>query len=64
MVRIQLLRSWKHPYKKKPEAVGTVLQVINSLAMELLADKRAKIYEGVYPPKQKMKMNLSQLNNK
>jgi len=64
MVRVQLLRSWQHPNKKKPEPVGTVLQLINSKAMELLAEKRAVIYTGVYPPREKMKMKLSQLNNK
>ncbi len=64
MIRIMLLKSWQHPYKKKPYAVNTILQCDLNLAGELLADKIGKIYEGEYPPKEKVKMNLSTLTLK
>jgi len=64
MIRIILLKSWKHPYKKTPEPVGSILQCSHSLAGELLADKIGRLYDGEYPPKQKQKMNLSQLKTK
>ena len=64
MIRIQLLKSWRHPYKKKAYSVGTILQCDMNLAGELMADKIGKIYEGEYPPKEKVKMNLSTLTTK
>ena len=64
MIRIILLKSWQHPYKSKPYAVGSILQCAPYLAMELLADKIGKLYEGEYPPKEKLKMDLSQLTTK
>lgn len=62
-MRVRLIKSWKHPYKSKPYAVGTVLQVDKSLESELLKSKVAVKYSGEYPPK-KEKINLKQLNTK
>lgn len=64
MIRIILLKSWTHPYKTKPYAVGTILQCAPYLAAELIADRFAKLYEGDYPPKEKVKMDLSTLTTK
>jgi hypothetical protein len=61
-MRLILKKSWKHPYRNKPYPVGTIIQPDFNLAHELLAEKIAGIYEGPYPPKEKLKMNLSQLN--
>jgi hypothetical protein len=54
-IRLRLLKSYKHIYKKKAWPRGTVIQVDTRLAHELLADKIAVNYEGEYPPKNKMK---------
>tara|TARA_R110000868_G_scaffold96848_3_gene266356 strand:+ start:2381 stop:2575 length:195 start_codon:yes stop_codon:yes gene_type:complete len=64
MIRVMLLKSWKHPYKAKPYAVGSILQCAPYLAMELLADKIGKLYDGEYPPKEKVKIELSTLTTK
>lgn len=64
MIRIKLKKSWKHPYRDKPYAVGTILQVAPYLASELLADKVAEVYKGEYPPKDKSKTDLKQLTTK
>lgn len=61
MIRIILLKSWQHPYRNKPYAVGTILQCAPYLAMELLADNIGELYEGDYPPKEKVKIDLKQL---
>lgn len=54
-MRIQLLkRVGKWP-------VTTVMTVTNEKANEWLSSGTAREYKGVYPPKQKHKMNLSQL---
>lgn len=63
MIRIMLLKSWTHPYKNKPYAVGTILQCAPYLAGELMAEKIGKLYEGEYPPKEKAKIDLSTLTN-
>ena len=44
--------------------VGTILQVTPGLGSELIRLKAADKYDGTYPPREKQKMNLSQLNNK
>lgn len=61
-IRIILNKKWKHPLRQKPYPVGTILQTDLNLAGELMAENIARIYNGVYPPKEKLKMNLSQLN--
>lgn len=63
-IRIKLLKSWKHPYRNKPYAVGTILQCGSVLASDLLADKIGEIYNGEYPPKEKSKIELKQLKTK
>lgn len=64
MIRLMLMKSWKHPYKNKPYAVGTILQCSIPLAQELLADRIGRLYDGEYPPKDKVKMDLKQLTTK
>ena len=64
MIRVILLRSYQHQYKRDPYSVGTILQCAPYLASELIADKIAKLYEGEYPPKEKVKVDLKQLNSK
>lgn len=64
MIRLKLLKRWQHPNKLQPYSVGTILQCSPALAGELLADKIGEIYEGPYPPKQKLNINLSQLKTK
>lgn len=59
--RIILNKSWKHPHKEKPYAVGTVLQVGDELGTELIMNKTAEVYNGPYPPKKKKKMALAEL---
>lgn len=54
-VRVRLLKPYTHIYKTRPWPIGQVLQLTTQLASELLADKIAEIYEGEYPPKEKMK---------
>ena len=60
MIRVRLLKSWKHPYGKN-HTVGTILQCAPYLAMELLADNIGELYDGDYPPKEKVKIDLKQL---
>lgn len=56
-MRIRLLRAWIHSIKKFP--IGTVLRVHNSEAKKKIMRGEAEEYKGEYPPKKKMKMNLS-----
>jgi len=62
-VRILLKKKWKNSQGKE-YAVGTILQVIPNLGSQLIADKIGEFYEGPYPPRKKLKIELSQLNNK
>ncbi len=62
-VKILLKKKWTNSQGKE-YAVGTILQVIPSLGSQLIADKFGDFYEGDYPPKDKLKIELSQLNNK
>lgn len=62
-VRILLKKKWKN-VQGKEYAVGTILQVVPSLGSALIADKVGEFYEGDYPPKKKIKIELSQLNKK
>lgn len=58
---IILKKSWKHPYKIRPYAVGTVLQCDDQLGTELIKKKTGEVYKGPYPPDGKVKMALSDL---
>lgn len=62
-VRILLKKKWAN-FQGKEYAVGTILQLTKDLASQLIADKIGEFYEGDYPPKKKIKIELSQLNNK
>lgn len=57
-VRIRLLKSYKAKNMKRTWPVGQVIQVLPSVASELLADKIGALYDGKYPPKEKMKIKL------
>ena len=63
VVRVILKKSWTNK-RGRVYPVGTVLQVTPALGSELLADKYAEKYDGAYPPKAKLKMDLSKLNKK
>jgi hypothetical protein len=54
-IKVILLKSWKHPYKIKPLPIGKIMGCSPQLASELIADKIAELYTGVYPPKEKTK---------
>lgn len=60
-VRVQLLKSYHHDNKKKAWSVGTVLQLTQQLASDLIHEGIAIEYKGEYPPKKKMKLELKQL---
>ena len=62
-MRIRLIKSWKFN-ERRTYPVGTVLQVLRGLAKQLVTSKHAEIYEGEYPPKDKLKMDLKQLKVK
>jgi hypothetical protein len=62
-IRLRLLKSYKHKYKLDAWPIGQVVQVDNILANELLADKIAELYEGEYPPKQKVKTDFFKPKN-
>jgi hypothetical protein len=55
--RVILLKSWTTEFGKK-HPIGTVLQMIPTAASELIMDGIAKKYEGEYPPKNKIKVDL------
>ncbi len=60
MNRIILKKSWKMN-ERRTYAVGTILQVDNELRDKLLKSKKGELYEGEYPPKDKQKINLTEL---
>jgi hypothetical protein len=62
-VRILLKKSWTN-IQGRVYPVGTILQLIPTKASELIADKIGEKYDGDYPPKNKIKMDLKHLNNK
>lgn len=64
MTRAKLLKSYKHPNKSKAWAVGTVVQGTSRWISELIHDGYAVKYDGEYPPKEKLKINLSNLKTK
>ncbi len=57
-IKIILLKSWQHPFKKKPLPIGKIVSCSTQLASELIADKIGELYTGVYPPKEKTKTNF------
>lgn len=54
-MRIRLLRSWTHYGKKYP--VNTIVQTTEKLVEKGIGE----IYNGDYPPRKKVKMNLRDL---
>lgn len=61
MSRIRLTKSWKMN-ERRTYPVGTILQVDNELRDKLLKSKKGELYEGEYPPRDKQKIELKQLN--
>jgi hypothetical protein len=61
--RVTLLKKWANMFGKE-YPVGTILQTDDVLASELIGSKIAEVYTGPYPPVEKMKLDLKQLNNK
>lgn len=52
--RIILEKSWEN-HLGKVYPIGTILQVDNNLANDLLSSEIGKIYDGKYPPREKTK---------
>lgn len=63
-MRVRLLKKYHHKLKRKPWPVGSIIQITNNFASEMFAEGIAEPYFGEYPPKEKMKMDLSNLNSK
>lgn len=62
-VRVVLKKRWSPLYSTTREyRVGTILQVTPELGSELIRKRIADKYIGDYPPKEKIKVNLEQLN--
>jgi len=64
-MKIRLLKSLEHKTNNrvsKMYRVGTILQLSDLDSINLINSKKAELYEGEYPPKDKMKMDLKQLN--
>ncbi len=59
-VRILLNKSWTN-FQGKKYPVKTIVQLIPSLASQLIADGIGDYYTGDYPPKKKFKIELSTL---
>jgi hypothetical protein len=60
--RVQLKKKWINTFGKS-YPIGTILQTDAELGSELIRLKFADKYDGEYPPKDKTKINLEQLNN-
>jgi hypothetical protein len=56
-MRIRLLKKWRE------YALGTVLEVADPAAKELIYYQRAEKYDGEYPPKNKMKTDFFKPKN-
>jgi hypothetical protein len=56
-MKIRLLSKWRQ------WARGTTLEVADPKAKELISESIAEKYDGVYPPKQKMKTDLFKPKN-
>lgn len=61
--RIRLKKKWSNQFGRA-YPVGTVLQTDPYLGSELIRLKYGDKYEDKYPPSEKQKINLEQLNNK
>jgi len=63
MVRVRLLKSYKHENKQKAWTVGRIVNCSPQLASDLIHRKIAENYSGGYPPKKvdKLKMELNKL---
>lgn len=57
-IKIILIKSWKHPFKQKPYPIGKIIGCSTQLASTLIGEGFAKLYTGVYPPKEKTKTNF------
>jgi len=68
MIRIRLLKQYKHIHKAKPWPIGQILQLSPYLASELIGDGIGELYTGEYPPKpgreNKMKTDFFKPKNK
>lgn len=51
-MRLRLLKKWRC------YAIGTILEIFDTTAKEMLRDKIAERYSGPYPPTEKMKTNF------
>jgi hypothetical protein len=60
--RVVLKKSWKNKFEKV-YPVGTILQVDKELFTELIDEGYGDDYKGEYPPKKKLKIKMSNLNN-
>ena len=56
-MRLILLKSWLTKRGKR-YAVGSIVQVTDSLGDGMVKTKQAKEYEGEYPPKKKVKTDF------
>lgn len=59
--RVLLKRKWVNTFGKS-YPIGTILQTNSQLGSELIRLKFGDKYDGDYPPKEKVKMNLNNLN--
>jgi hypothetical protein len=57
-MKIRLLSKWEK------YAIGTVLEVFDSKAKELICEGAAERYTGEYPPKKKMKTDFFKPKNR
>jgi hypothetical protein len=60
--RVRLKKKWVNMFGRS-YPVGTVLQTDAYLGSELIRLKYGDKYDGDYPPSEKKKINLEQLNN-
>lgn len=61
--RVLLKKKWVNAFGKS-YPMGTILQTNSQLGNELVRLKFGDKYDGDYPPKEKVKMNLKTLNVK
>lgn len=52
-MRIRLIKGWFHMEHKIP--IGKIVTVAGSLGRKLIEQEIAEEYNGIYPPKKKMK---------
>lgn len=56
-MKVRLIRKWRE------WPVGRVIEVFDGKAKELIRDNYAEVYDGEYPPKQKLKTELRNLKS-